>query len=178
MLRTTIPSLTARGASRFPSALRSNVTNTTPFRSITQRSFDTTRSTAKPQTTNFTFTSSSHTSSTQPPTILQRLRKSARFFGSSRARLNGKAGSPNVTPTLGSPGGPAPEPTTLRGRMAKLSREYGWSVVGVYFLLSALDFPFCYLLVKSVGVEKIGMWTQTANFQFQTFGPIEMNLVL
>lgn len=79
-----------------------------------------------------------------------------RYFSSSRARLNGKPASPNVTPALGSAGGAAAEPTTLRGRMAKLSREYGWSVVGVYLLLTALDFPFCYLLVRWVGVDKIG----------------------
>jgi hypothetical protein len=40
--------------------------------------------------------------------------------------------------------------------MKKLSREYGWSAVGVYFALSALDFPFCYLLVKTLGTDRIG----------------------
>lgn len=28
--------------------------------------------------------------------------------------------------------------------------------MGVYFLLSALDFPFCFLTVQYVGAEKIG----------------------
>ena len=28
--------------------------------------------------------------------------------------------------------------------------------MGVYFLLSAADFPFCYLLVKYLGTERIG----------------------
>ena len=40
--------------------------------------------------------------------------------------------------------------------MKKLSKEYGWVAVGVYFSLSVLDFPFCFLLVKVVGTEKIG----------------------
>ncbi|PSK34391.1 hypothetical protein B9Z65_8717 [Elsinoe australis] len=40
--------------------------------------------------------------------------------------------------------------------MRKLSREYGWSAVGVYFLLSAADFPFCFLAVRIVGTERIG----------------------
>lgn len=28
--------------------------------------------------------------------------------------------------------------------------------MGVYFLLSAADFPFCYLLVKYLGTDRIG----------------------
>ncbi|KAK6517375.1 hypothetical protein TWF281_004031 [Arthrobotrys megalospora] len=44
---------------------------------------------------------------------------------------------------------------TLGERMRALSKEYGMSAVGVYFLLSVLDFPFCFLLVKMVGTEKI-----------------------
>lgn len=42
--------------------------------------------------------------------------------------------------------------------MKKLSREYGWSALGVYLMLSALDFPFCYLLVHVLGTERIGAW--------------------
>jgi hypothetical protein len=51
------------------------------------------------------------------------------------------------------------EPTSLGAKMKKLSREYGWSAVGVYFFLSALDFPFCYLLVRTVGTDRIGKLT-------------------
>lgn len=40
--------------------------------------------------------------------------------------------------------------------MKKLSREYGWAAVGVYLGLSALDFPFCFALVRLFGVERIG----------------------
>jgi hypothetical protein len=39
--------------------------------------------------------------------------------------------------------------------LKKLSREYGWSAVGVYFALSVLDFPFCFLLVRTVGTDRI-----------------------
>jgi len=42
--------------------------------------------------------------------------------------------------------------------MRKLSREYGWSGLGVYLMLSALDFPFCYLLVRTLGTDRIGEW--------------------
>ena len=47
---------------------------------------------------------------------------------------------------------------SISQRLRKLSREYGWSAVGVYFALSALDFPFCFLAVKTLGTEKIGRW--------------------
>ncbi|KAF3275022.1 hypothetical protein TWF970_007465 [Orbilia oligospora] len=44
---------------------------------------------------------------------------------------------------------------TVGERMRALFKEYGMSAVGVYFLLSVLDFPFCFLFVKMVGTEKI-----------------------
>ena len=56
----------------------------------------------------------------------------------------------------------AAEPTSLGARFKKLSREYGWAAVGVYMGLSVLDFPFCFLLVRTVGTEKIG----TEHFSF------------
>jgi len=51
---------------------------------------------------------------------------------------------------------PPPEPTSISARLKKLSREYGWAAVGVYMGLSVLDFPFCFLLVRIVGTERIG----------------------
>lgn len=45
---------------------------------------------------------------------------------------------------------------SISERLKKLSREYGWSAVGVYFALSVLDFPFCFLFVRLVGTERIG----------------------
>ncbi|KAL9586756.1 MAG: hypothetical protein Q9212_000703 [Teloschistes hypoglaucus] len=60
----------------------------------------------------------------------------------------------NPTSHLGSP-----EPSlSLSQRLRKLSREYGWSALGVYFLLSALDFPFCFLAVRWLGTDTIGRW--------------------
>ena len=59
---------------------------------------------------------------------------------------------PNPTPHLGSPE-PAP---SLSQRLKKLSREYGWTAVGVYFGLSVLDFPFCFLAVRLLGTDRIG----------------------
>lgn len=56
---------------------------------------------------------------------------------------------------------PSPETTSspsLSARLKKLSREYGWSALGIYLLLSALDFPFCFLAVRLLGTERIGRW--------------------
>ncbi|KAK3898530.1 hypothetical protein C8A05DRAFT_47179 [Staphylotrichum tortipilum] len=47
------------------------------------------------------------------------------------------------------------ESLSLSQRLKKLSREYGWTAVGIYLALSVLDFPFCFLLVRTVGTEKI-----------------------
>lgn len=50
---------------------------------------------------------------------------------------------------------------SLSARLKKLSREYGWSALGIYLLLSALDFPFCFLAVRLLGTERIGHWEHT-----------------
>jgi len=47
---------------------------------------------------------------------------------------------------------------SLSQRLKALSKEYGWTALGVYLGLSALDFPFCYLAVNWVGAEKVGEW--------------------
>jgi len=52
--------------------------------------------------------------------------------------------------------GSTQEKLTLSQRLKKLSKEYGWSAVGVYLTLSVLDFPFCFLLVRVVGTDTIG----------------------
>jgi hypothetical protein len=57
---------------------------------------------------------------------------------------------PNPTPNLGSP-----EPHSLSARLRKLTREYGYTVIGVYFALSLADFPFCFLAVKLLGAERV-----------------------
>ncbi|KAG6031510.1 hypothetical protein E4U41_007544 [Claviceps citrina] len=50
----------------------------------------------------------------------------------------------------------AQENLSLSQRLKRLSKEYGWSAVGVYLALSVLDFPFCFLLVRIVGTDTIG----------------------
>ena len=56
----------------------------------------------------------------------------------------------------------SPTSLTLSQRMRKLSREYGWSALGIYLLLSALDFPFCFLAVRWLGTDRIGYWEHLA----------------
>lgn len=48
------------------------------------------------------------------------------------------------------------EKLTLSQKLKRLSKEYGWSAVGVYLALSVLDFPLCFLLVRVVGTDTIG----------------------
>lgn len=53
---------------------------------------------------------------------------------------------------------PPKEGNSLSQRLRTLSREYGWAALGVYLGLSALDFPFCFVAVRLLGVERIGQW--------------------
>jgi hypothetical protein len=53
-------------------------------------------------------------------------------------------------------GGEEAQPQTLRGRLRKLMREYGWVAVGVYFGLSFVDLPLSFLIVKIAGADTIG----------------------
>lgn len=71
---------------------------------------------------------------------------------------------PDPTPHLGSPE-PAP---SLSQRLKKLSREYGWTAVGVYFGLSLLDFPFCFLAVRLLGTDRIGHYENVIKDAFWT----------
>ncbi|PMD45211.1 hypothetical protein L207DRAFT_508122 [Hyaloscypha variabilis F] len=158
MLRTTV--LGARGAARLPTTIpirssfqRSNPINT-PLRSLTRRRITSGPQRTAKRSTSFTFTSHARP---QNSTLLQRIR-SLRFFHNTRPRRNGRP-SPDPTPNLNSGGAAAEaEPQSLGARMRKLSREYGWSALGVYFALTALDFPFCYLFVRQMGTDKIGEW--------------------
>lgn len=69
-----------------------------------------------------------------------------------KRRLNRRynSGSSNSSSQAPKEGG------SLSQRLRKLSREYGWAAVGVYFGLSALDFPFCFAAVRLLGVDRIG----------------------
>lgn len=51
-------------------------------------------------------------------------------------------------------------------RLKKLSKEYGWTAVGVYFALSVLDFPFCFLAVRLLGTDRIGHYEDVVKNAF------------
>ena len=72
-----------------------------------------------------------------------------------RTRIRGRGGRRFQSTTSSAPN---EANLSLSQRMRKLSREYGWSAVGVYFLLSALDFPFCFVAVRTLGTDRIGHW--------------------
>lgn len=76
----------------------------------------------------------------------------SRFFHSSRPRRN--AGAADATQAAKD----SNASLSVGQRLKKLSREYGWSALGVYFLLTALDFPLCYLLVQWLGTDRVGRW--------------------
>ncbi|OJD16453.1 hypothetical protein AJ78_03394 [Emergomyces pasteurianus Ep9510] len=63
---------------------------------------------------------------------------------------------PNSTNSKSSSSSSSSSNLSFSQRMKKLSREYGWSALGVYLTLSALDFPFCFAAVRLLGVERIG----------------------
>jgi hypothetical protein len=85
----------------------------------------------------------------RPQCIVPRTR--SLYFRQSRRPYSQKPPShPNPTPNLNSP-----EPHSLSARLKKLSREYGWTVVGVYLALTVADLPLCFLTVKYVGAERV-----------------------
>lgn len=89
-------------------------------------------------------------------------------FLPSRLRSPRRLKSDNAAPKNGDA---AEAPLTLSQRMKKLSREYGYAAVGVYFALSALDFPFCFLAVRALGTERIGHYEHVVVDTFKnTFG--------
>lgn len=69
---------------------------------------------------------------------------------------------------------------SLSQRLKDLSRQYGWSAVGVYFALSALDFPFCFAAVRFFGVERIGHYehvvVERAKNWFYSVVPLERQI--
>ncbi|OBA24414.1 hypothetical protein METBIDRAFT_10556 [Metschnikowia bicuspidata var. bicuspidata NRRL YB-4993] len=56
-----------------------------------------------------------------------------------------------------------------------LVKEYGYSALGVYLTLSALDLPVCYLLVHSMGKEEIERYENQVK-QYFGFGKLDAEL--
>ncbi|KAF2845757.1 peptide alpha-N-acetyltransferas-like protein Nat2 [Plenodomus tracheiphilus IPT5] len=119
----------------------------------------------------FTSTQSSARSSLQHRTLQQSALVYLRFQRSALARrfrsIRYKSDKPNSnhinpTPHLGSP-----EPAlSISQRLKQLSKEYGWTAVGVYFALSAIDFPICFLAVRLLGTDRIGHYEDVVKNAF------------
>lgn len=43
----------------------------------------------------------------------------------------------------------------MTARLRKLSREYGYTVIGVYLALTIADLPLCFLAVRYLGAERV-----------------------
>jgi N-terminal acetyltransferase 2 len=47
-------------------------------------------------------------------------------------------------------------------RLKALSKEYGYTALGVYLLISALDFPVCFVAVRLIGADVVGEYEEKA----------------
>jgi N-terminal acetyltransferase 2 len=87
----------------------------------------------------------SQSSRPSPSTFARAARR--RFHNSSRRFQDSTASEATADQNL-----------SLSQRLKKLSRDYGWSALGVYLALTALDFPFCFLAVRLLGPDRVGHW--------------------
>ncbi|KAI8934373.1 hypothetical protein NX059_009109 [Plenodomus lindquistii] len=106
-----------------------------------------------------------HSSLQQNAFLYLRFQRSAlaRRYRSVRYKSS-KSNSNQVDPTphLGSP-----EPAlSLSQRLKQMSKEYGWTAVGVYLALSAVDFPVCFLAVRLLGTDRIGHYEDAVKNAF------------
>ncbi|TLD29295.1 hypothetical protein PspLS_03497 [Pyricularia sp. CBS 133598] len=85
------------------------------------------------------------------PTANIRSAAPRRTFHSSKSRRSNKE-KPEASPKEAEI---PDESLSLSQRMRKLSRVYGRATIFVYFALSIADFPFCFLLVRFVGTDRI-----------------------
>ena len=98
-----------------------------------------------------------HVNLSHHPQLSWKLPRQPRRYQTNQ-RNAGARPRPDLTSQLGSP---PPQPSlTLSERFRKLSREYGWTALGVYVALSALDFPICFLAVRTLGTQRIAEWEQ------------------
>lgn len=105
-----------------------------------------------------TFLSSSQLSKVTRPTTTNSISKLLKLpLRSTRRPFSKTSRLRDAKPTPKDSKGPTKEePTGISARLKKLSREYGWASLGVYLALTVLDFPFCFLLVRSLGTDRIG----------------------
>lgn len=81
--------------------------------------------------------------------------RGSRRFNSNSSRRGAPTGEGESSSSSSSSSEEVP---SLSARLRKLTREYGWVALGVYLGLSALDLPVAFVIVRSVGAERIGQW--------------------
>lgn len=69
------------------------------------------------------------------------------------ARLTATPPAPN------DPGSPLPAGATLSQRLSHLIKSYGWYALGVYIVLTALDFTVAFAGINLLGAEKVAYVT-------------------
>ncbi|EPE02206.1 peptide alpha-n-acetyltransferase [Ophiostoma piceae UAMH 11346] len=159
MLRRSVQALEALVEQQQPAMLlvRRSATASarSPTRALPSAFFSPAISVSAPAARQFSTSSSPRIASQFSSRIASSFRaQSRRTFHSSRARRSHDGHKSDGAKT-GSAGESANEYLSLSQRLKKLSREYGWAAVGIYLGLSALDFPFCFLLVRWLGTDRI-----------------------
>jgi hypothetical protein len=99
------------------------------------------------------FTPLAHTRSSRPSFF--------RSFYNSRLRLTTPS-SPSSPPQ--SPSSQAPQ--TLSGRLKTLIKSYGWYALGVYLVLSALDFGVAFAAINLLGADHVAHITASVKHFF------------
>jgi hypothetical protein len=62
---------------------------------------------------------------------------------------------PSSSSSSGPDPSPEPEPTSAYARFKLLAKKYGWYAFGMYWILSTIDFTLSFVLVHSLGAERI-----------------------
>lgn len=88
----------------------------------------------------------------------------SRLFQHFPARLTSPPHSPNP------PIGPGPN-ASLTDRLKHLIKSYGWYALGVYIILSALDFGVAFAAINLLGAEQVSRLTQSAKDFFVSMIP-------
>ncbi|KAH8119385.1 hypothetical protein DFH11DRAFT_1501009 [Phellopilus nigrolimitatus] len=75
-----------------------------------------------------------------------------RMFSHSPARSDSR--SPSPSPSSGPESGPGPD-ATLTQRLKHLIKAYGWYALGVYLVLSTLDFTVAFAAINVLGADQV-----------------------
>ena len=102
----------------------------------------TSRQLTKPAPVNL---SSSYSRPTRPV-----IRLTSRSFSGTSSRRNS------------SPDAADPRAQTLSARLKRLIKEYGWHALGVYIILSAVDFTVAFGLINFIGAAHVARFTAIA----------------